>query len=104
MKSGRICAVEYLAGESDAELIREAQEVFTTKGLPMGAEGFEVWDHARFVYRFVVEGTKQYQPVRDGLKGPPSLLERIFRGWPWKFSGGELLHPTTILWSPASSD
>jgi len=86
MKSGRIYAVEYLSGESDVELIRQAQDLFTAKGLPMGAEGFEVWDHARFVYRFVLEVAGQEQPAQDGLKGAGGLLERIFRAWPWKFS------------------
>ena len=73
MKSGRICAVEYLSGESDVELIRQAQDVFTAKGLPMGAEGFEVWDHARFVYRFVLEGAGREYPAQDGLKGAGGL-------------------------------
>jgi len=86
MKSGRICAVEPLAGKTDAELIREAHEVFGTRGLSIGAEGFEVWDHTRFVYRFVLESTEQGQPVKDGLRGPPGLLERLIRRWPWKFS------------------
>ena len=86
MKSGRICAVEHLSGASDVELIRQGQDVFTTKGLPMGAEGFEVWDHARFVYRFVLEGAGREYPAQDGLKGADGLLERIFRAWPWKFS------------------
>lgn len=87
MKSGRIYTVEYLSGESDVELIRQAQDVFTTKGLPMGAEGFEVWDHARFVHRFVLDGAGRDYPAQDGLKGADSLLERIFRAaWPWKFS------------------
>jgi hypothetical protein len=86
MKGGRICAVEPLAGTSDAELIRQAQDIFGTRGLPIGAEGFEIWDQTRFVYRFVLEGTDQGRPVEDGLRGPPGLLERVIRRWPWKFS------------------
>jgi hypothetical protein len=90
MRGGRICAVEPLDGKSDSELIRQAQEVFGTKGLSIGAEGFEVWDQTRFVYRFVLEGTEQGLPVGDGLRGPPGLLERFLRRWPWKFSAPSL--------------
>ena len=88
MKAGRIFAVEQLTTGSDAELIQEAQEAFNVRGPSVGADGFEVWDQTRFIYRFVVEGNEQQGPAKDGLKGPPGLLERIVRGWPLKFSGG----------------
>jgi hypothetical protein len=52
MKGGHIAAVELLSGTTDEERIAEARELFTMKGLPRGAEGFEVWDQARFVYRY----------------------------------------------------
>ena len=54
-KGGRIAGVELLSKTTDEERIREARELFTLKGLPRGAEGFEVWDHARFVYRYPEE-------------------------------------------------
>ncbi len=55
MKGGRIGGVEYLAATDDEGRIAEARELFTMKGVPRGAEGFEVWDGTRFVYRFPSE-------------------------------------------------
>jgi hypothetical protein len=52
MKRGHIAAVELLSSKTDQERIAEARELFIMKGLPRGAEGFEVWDQARFVYRY----------------------------------------------------
>jgi hypothetical protein len=55
MKGGRIAAVELLSETSDEGRIREAGRLFVVKGLPRGAEGFEVWDRDRFVYRYPEE-------------------------------------------------
>jgi hypothetical protein len=52
MKNGRITTVEFLTHTEDALRIAESRELFEKKGRPNGAEGFEVWDGARFVYRF----------------------------------------------------
>jgi hypothetical protein len=52
MKEGHIAGVEMLAATSDEERIAEALEVFISKGASRGAEGFEVWDRDRFIYRY----------------------------------------------------
>ncbi len=52
MKNGQIAAVEYLTKTDDDERIAEASGLFTLKGVPRGADGFEVWDGPRFLYRF----------------------------------------------------
>src|SRR5579883_2045791 len=87
MKDGRIFAVEELTGPTDKELIDQGRELFNGRGLALGAEGFEIWDHARFVYRYAVDGTAQNQPAQDSRKGPPSLLERLIRKL--EFSAGQ---------------
>ena len=55
MKHGHIDAVEYLNQTSDVGRIAEARELFQSKGRPRGAEGFEVWDGDRFLYRYPEE-------------------------------------------------
>jgi hypothetical protein len=52
MRGGRIAAVEFLTATTDQGRIAESLELFETKGMPTGAEGFEVWDGPRFLYRF----------------------------------------------------
>jgi len=52
LRRGRIEAVEILSQTTDEGRIAEARELFVLKGVPRGAEGFEVWDQARFVYRY----------------------------------------------------
>jgi hypothetical protein len=52
MRDGHIAGVEFLNETSDDGRIAEAATLFESKGKPKGAEGFEVWDGARFVYRF----------------------------------------------------
>ena len=59
MKAGRISGVEYLKQSSDEARIAEGRELFETVGRKMGAEGFEVWDGARFVFRFPAASEKQ---------------------------------------------
>jgi hypothetical protein len=97
MRSGRICGVEYLHGKSDDELIAEARQLFQTKGLAEGVEGFEVWDHTRFIYRFVLEGTPERRSPADGLRGPPSWLQRMKGKLSDKFSAPE----SDQAWMPA---
>jgi hypothetical protein len=89
MKHGRICSVDYLSGKTDKELIEEARQLFETRGPAQGAEGFEVWDHTRFIYRFLVQGTPQPQRAQDGLRGPPNWLERVIKTVKPKFAGLE---------------
>ena len=52
VKGGRITAIELLSQTTDDGLIAQARELFVMKGVPRGAEGFEVWDQARFIYRY----------------------------------------------------
>jgi hypothetical protein len=52
LKDGHIAAVELLKTISDADRIAESRELFKIKGKPRGADGFEVWDRRRFIYRY----------------------------------------------------
>ena len=52
MKHGHIAAVEPLTQATDEGLIAQARELFDLKGKPRGAEGFEIWDGPRFIYRY----------------------------------------------------
>lgn len=52
MSDGHIAAVEFLTTTTDEDRIAEARELFNAKGKPRGADGFEVWDGPRFLYRF----------------------------------------------------
>ena len=74
MKNGRICGVEYLAAKEDDALIAEAHEAFKVKGAAQSAQGFEVWDGARFVYRF--EATGAFETREE--PGPRTWLDRLF--------------------------
>jgi hypothetical protein len=86
MKNGRICGVEYLQETADSSRIAEARELFETRGLPIGAEGFEVWDGTRFVYRFISEGIPDNCAVEDGLHGPTKGLARLLKRFWQKIS------------------
>jgi len=79
MKNGRICAVEHLHQASDDKRIAESMELFQTKGLAIGAEGFEVWDQTRFVYRFVPDDGANTAQDPNRLKDPTGWLVRLFR-------------------------
>ena len=52
MKNGRIAGVEFLKATEDCDRVAEARQLFKARGEPQGAEGFEVWDGARFIYRY----------------------------------------------------
>ena len=52
MRDGHIAGVELLTTTVDEDRIAEARKLFDVKGKPRGADGFEVWDGPRFVYRF----------------------------------------------------
>ena len=52
MRDGHIGAVEYLTAADDQGRIAEARNLFETSGKKRGADGFEVWDGPRFIYRF----------------------------------------------------
>ena len=52
MRNGHIAAVEILKETDDAKCIIEAKTHFVADGHKYEADGFEIWDAARFVYRF----------------------------------------------------
>jgi hypothetical protein len=58
MRDGHIQAVEFLAATDDAGRIAEARQAFEASGERVHADGFEVWDGARFVYRFPEPATQ----------------------------------------------
>jgi hypothetical protein len=68
MKDGRISSVELLIREADDDVVREATELFESRGQQRKADGFEVWAGARFVYRHASEETKS---LVDRLCPPP---------------------------------
>jgi hypothetical protein len=51
-QNGRIRTVDLLSPTDDPSRIEEAHRLFETKGNEWGADGFEVWDGRRFLYRF----------------------------------------------------
>lgn len=51
MKQGRIRSVEFLSAKDDRGLIEEAGKIFEAADPRIDADGFEVWDGPRFVYR-----------------------------------------------------
>jgi hypothetical protein len=55
MKNCHITSVEFLKTTEDAERIAEAHKLFEAKGKMKGADGFEVWDGPRFLYRYPEE-------------------------------------------------
>lgn len=57
MREGHIEAVEFLSSTDDAGRIEEARLAFESRGPKYRADGFEVWDGGRFVYRFPESGT-----------------------------------------------
>ena len=57
MRDGHIAAVELLSDVSDAAAIGQALVLFKERQDKFA--GFEIWDRARFVYRF---------PADDGTK------------------------------------
>jgi hypothetical protein len=52
MRDGHIQAVEFLTASDDAGRIAEAMRAFEAGRKRVQADGFEVWDGGRFVYRF----------------------------------------------------
>jgi hypothetical protein len=52
MRGSRIEAVEILSSTNDEDRVAEARGLFEAVGSKWGAQGFEVWDGPRFVYRF----------------------------------------------------
>lgn len=53
MRDGHIAAVELLTDVSDAVVIAQALVLFKERQDKYA--GFEIWDRARFVYRFPVD-------------------------------------------------
>ena len=52
MKDGHISAVEILTENTDEDRIARSRALFAEKGKKQMADGFEVWDGPRFVYRY----------------------------------------------------
>ncbi len=52
MRDGHIEAVEFLHAADDPGRIAEARQAFLTKGKEFRADSYEVWEGARFIYRF----------------------------------------------------
>jgi hypothetical protein len=52
MRDGHIGAVEFLTAATDEARIAEARQLFEQLGKDRQADGFEVWDGPRFVYRY----------------------------------------------------
>ncbi|HYL49409.1 MAG TPA: hypothetical protein VET84_08610 [Stellaceae bacterium] len=58
MRDGHIGAVEILNVTNDDDAIAAARALFADR-YGKAYEGFEVWDRARFIYRFpVIDGAK----------------------------------------------
>lgn len=68
MKDGRITAVEILRQDDDPGLIVQSRKLFAEKGKAFGQDGFEVWDGARFVFRFPPD--LKTPQSRGGTSGP----------------------------------
>ena len=52
LKDGHIANVELLQMADDQDLIAQSEKLYEARSKPRGAEGFEVWDGGRFVYRW----------------------------------------------------
>ena len=52
MKDGRITNVVFLGASTDDARVTEAKKSFEANRRKYLADSFEVWDGARFVYRF----------------------------------------------------
>lgn len=52
MREGHVEAVEFLESADDQGRVEEARRAFELKSRKFRADGFEVWDGARCVYRF----------------------------------------------------
>jgi hypothetical protein len=52
LAKGRITFVEFLKSETDVEWIAESKLLFDRIGKELAADGFEVWDGSRVVFRF----------------------------------------------------
>ena len=55
LKNGRIDFVELLQGADDNGLVAQGRQIFESKGKPRGAQGFEVWNGPRLIYRWPSE-------------------------------------------------
>ena len=65
LKGGHITAVEFLNEGDDEARIRQATRLFEEKGKAAGAQGFEVWDGPRFIFRFPPDlQTPQPRPAK----------------------------------------
>jgi hypothetical protein len=58
MRNDHIDGVEILSATDDAGKIAQARKLFESRCRTLQTDGFEVWDGARFVYRFPEAGPK----------------------------------------------
>ncbi|MBV9548120.1 MAG: hypothetical protein JO256_00425 [Alphaproteobacteria bacterium] len=52
LRQGRIAFVEPLENVAEDNCVQACRDLFESKGKPRGAEGFEVWNRDRFIYRY----------------------------------------------------
>jgi hypothetical protein len=52
MRDGHIAAVELLSSSTDETRIAEAREIFESNQSTRQFDGYEVWEGARFIYRW----------------------------------------------------
>ena len=52
MRDSHIGAEEFLTATDDEGRRAEARRLFEASGKPSGADGYEIWDGSRFIYRF----------------------------------------------------
>ncbi|HJR57401.1 MAG TPA: hypothetical protein VJ798_12555 [Rhizomicrobium sp.] len=72
VRDGRIQSVETLTAPDRAARIAQAHTLFRTLGQARMAEGFEVWDSNRCVYRF---------PRAANAGRKPRSVARLLRLW-----------------------
>ena len=73
MRDGHIAAVEVLtAGVSDAEAIEISRALFHEREASGFYDGFEVWDQARHVYRFLSSNDAHHGRYPPGSSPRPN--------------------------------
>ena len=59
MRDGHIAFVEFLSATDDKARFDEALKLFEATGRTRGADGFEVWEGARFIARYPEQASQQ---------------------------------------------
>jgi hypothetical protein len=71
-RDGQIQGVENLLAAEEAAAITESQRLFGTLGKARRAEGFEVWNSGRCIYRF---------PATASAGRKPRSVARLLKLW-----------------------